>query len=80
MSTKAIAQDASRHFDLNFATKAEFQVFQQYSVLSQVKRLRNQGLVEVAYCEGKPQHKGIWIWKNELPTFAELTALVAAVV
>jgi hypothetical protein len=77
ISTRALAQESASHFGLNFATKAEFSLFQENSVRPQVTQLRKQGLVEVVHGVGKPQHAGQWRWKNPLPTFADLAALVA---
>lgn len=78
MGTRALAQDASVHFGLNFATKAEFSIFQKNSVRPQVARLREQGLVELVNVDGKPHNAGLWRLKKALPTLAELTALAAA--
>lgn len=78
MSTRAIALVVAAHFGLEFVTRAEFSSFIENSVRPQVALLRDQGFVEILYPHEKRGHPGMWKWKADLPTLAEITAEAAA--
>jgi hypothetical protein len=71
--TSALATLADVHFGLGLATEREIRKYAKHSILTVVKRLRDEGLVELAKrANGGPQ-PGVWRWKPpQEQTLAEL--------
>jgi hypothetical protein len=78
LQTRLLAWTSAVHFGLDFASQAEFEAFANNSVRPQIFRLTEQGLVERVRNGQKSENHCNWRWKNQLPTLAELAALVAA--
>lgn len=79
LSMQAIALSAVTHFGLEFVTRAEFSAFVINSVRPQVWCLKEQGLVEMLYPHKERGYPGMWQWKRDLPTLAEVAAEAAAI-
>ena len=68
----SIANLVVDHFELTFASKAEFVRFKANSVQSRIKFLHHEDLIELAPSNANTSARCFWRWKNHTQTFATL--------
>ncbi|MEK8049176.1 hypothetical protein AACH10_02890 [Ideonella sp. DXS22W] len=79
VDTRVMTELAIKHFGLEFATREQRNRFRRATVSHTLQRLVNAGHVERLHdYKVLPNSPGIWRWKVDQPSMAELSALAAA--